>query len=222
MTIAAVQVRFSRTSQLPEDIVIGTFHFFVSASTTVSAQAATIAQKVIDFYKRPALPGSAITQLMSNIISRVANAHEVRVYDLSQPTPRQPVYSQLFTILAAASAETYPAEVSAVLSVKAPVAPGGNPKRHRGRLYIGPLIPGTNMGVVNGDLRISVGSRQQILDAALALMGTNADLVRWGVYSRVDQQIRGITSAYVDDAFDTQRRRGGAPTTRTSVAQSQV
>ncbi len=219
MAVAKVQVRFARTSLLPEDVVVNTFHFFVSGTTVSAANAATITQKVIDFYKRPALPGSAITQFISQVISRSQDAHEVRVYDMGNPIPRQPITSTFFSILSANSTTVLPSEVAIVLSLKAPVPIGGNPKRYRGRLYIGPLTTNVLGSSENGDVRIPSGTRQQLLDAAVGLMAGAAETIAWGIWSEVDQELRRITSAYVDDAFDTQRRRGSKSSERTTIAE---
>jgi hypothetical protein len=193
---------------------VNTFHFFVSGVTISAADAAAITTKVINFYKNTATPGNALTNTISSLISRGTNAHEVRVYNLSHPMPRQPVSSTFFTILGSTSTVSYPAEVAVVLSLRAPVPLGGIPARYRGRIYLGPLNINASGGDVDGDIRVAGSFQQQIAAAAVNMMAQPADLIAWSVFSVVDQAARRITRACVDNSFDTQRRRGGRPTTR--------
>ncbi len=214
MAIASVQARFARTTNLPEDIVVNTFHFFTSGASVSAADAAAVAQKVQNFYKRPDLPGSAPTNIMSDVIMRGNVIHEIRVYDLGDPKPRQPKHSQLFAINPSTTATMMPSEVAAVLSLKCPVPLGGVPARYRGRIYFGPLTTSVATGVVAGDVRITVAARNLLLDSAEKMLAAPADLIAWSVYSPTNQQVNRITQVCINDAFDTQRRRGAAPIER--------
>ncbi len=215
MTIVAVQARLGRTSLLPEDVVVNTFHFFASGANATEAQALEIADKVIAFYNTAPTGVTPTAGVISTFVSRLPNACEVRVYDLSVPTPRPLLFSKTFTLAPVVSGGTdFPAEVAIVLSLQALRAPGAPLSRHRGRVYIGPVGSNTVGGNSGGDLLIAPPTRQRLVDAGVRMMGGNADLIRWGVYSRVDNAIRGIVSASCDDRYDTQRRRGADPTSK--------
>jgi hypothetical protein len=100
---------------------------------------------------------------------------------------------------------------------------GGLPDRPRsrytGRLYLGPLASNVAFTDANGLARPSVESRTLITDA---LKATHDEYQATGhlgvcVWSRSDAVAREITAVEVDDAFDTQRRRGAAPSVITRV-----
>jgi hypothetical protein len=208
-------VRFARTSNLPEDVVVNTFHFFVSGAVVSPADAATITQRVIDFYKVAPLPGDIVAGYLSALLSRAANIHEVRVYDLGALVPRPVILSTLFSIPNAnADPGIFPAEVSIVLSVKTTTSAGVPVGRTRGRIYLGTINGVTAGAPVLGDITVSSPVRTLIVNAAVRLMSPPADPLAWGVYSPTDGLVRRVISASVDDRFDTQRRRGGAPTVR--------
>lgn len=92
--------------------------------------------------------------------------------------------------------------------------------RRRGRTYIGPLTT-TTISVSDDNTRPKVEVRETLTMAAAKFAADlNAASVNidWGVWSRVDRLVRPVTLAWVDDAFDTQRRRGLAASTRLEVA----
>jgi hypothetical protein len=93
--------------------------------------------------------------------------------------------------------------------------------RRRGRAYIGGLNSTNAMSQsVNGGKRPTLAARDVILDAAVTLKTSLAAVplasAEMAVYSRTDGQMRPVTEIYVDDAYDTIRSRGLAPTTRTT------
>lgn len=113
-----------------------------------------------------------------------------------------------------------PNEVAATLSYHAEYtsipehAPGARPRaRYRGRLFIGPL--GQNVVLTDSttaEPSLGSGPRTAFKNAGAALMATGF----WGVWSRKDAAVRVVTGGWIDDAFDTQRRRGNDPLLRTT------
>lgn len=92
--------------------------------------------------------------------------------------------------------------------------PGGiRPRaRHRGRLYIGPL---TTLGLISNTASgpsVSGAALDTFAGAATALMADAT--TQWCQWSRKDALFRPVTGGWIDDAPDTQRRRGEAPTLR--------
>lgn len=90
-------------------------------------------------------------------------------------------------------------------------------ERHRGRIFLGPL--NTSMCGIGpggaGRQRPSAAFQNDVKIAALAL---NADLATlgapWIVFSRRDWAGYGVVGGFIDDAFDTQRRRGAKAASR--------
>lgn len=85
--------------------------------------------------------------------------------------------------------------------------------RRRGRFFVGPL---GNAATNSGTGRPSAGclngleaAAQDFLDDSVA-----ASNWEWVVYSRVSGGVAPVVSGWIDDSFDTQRRRGLAPSAR--------
>lgn len=156
-----------------------------------------------------------------------------------------PVYSSAFTanLVAAATTASLPSEVAIVGSYKSlygtepesvPQAPAGplgdyRPRsRRRGRIFVGPLAGATVTITDTGTAKPSA-SLIRVLNNAMSNL--KADLAAgtrpgttWGVFSQIEAIDNGsidsatfpVVGGWVDDAFDTQRRRGRAPSTRTT------
>ena len=88
--------------------------------------------------------------------------------------------------------------------------------RKRGRIYLGPLRADTGTTVGNV-IRPSTAIRTNVAGAGATLIDLSG-VVRWGVLSQADEVIWQIDHGFIDDAFDTQRRRGEDPTARTEFS----
>jgi hypothetical protein len=215
---ALVQVRFARDNGLPEDVVINTFHFESAAGTLVTnLEAQAFAGRVSDFYLNTYAPSTVpVRTYISNVLANVG--HEIRVYDMGLPKPRAPIYTQALAMTTGGSA--LPSEVAICLSYRAPLISGVPPARRRGRIYIGPLGTGTNvLGVTDiSDVRPQPTMQNTLVDSALGALATPGTSGPWVVASQPDPlgpyTLSTITHLWVDNAFDTQRRRGAKPTSR--------
>lgn len=233
MSLLAVATLPSVTG-LPQDTVTNAFAIKSPASPTSSQQTA-VATAVSAFYNAvgPTV-GEAVGYRMSKSISRAANACLVKVYDLDGHLDGSPHGSPLstysFTLTAAGAAVGLPSEVACVLRLEAVgrssaptesadgsdagVTPDRPKQRRTGRVYIGPLTADA-ISVVSNVPRINTSFRDSLLDSgerladAIGAIGTGWTL---GVWSRSDATIRDVDYVAVDDAFDTQRRRGEKPT----------
>jgi hypothetical protein len=110
-----------------------------------------------------------------------------------------------------------PLEVSACLSYHGS-AEGVPAARQRGRVYIGPLqtqvltvSSGVPEPIMLGELIDTLVTKGQNLAGNGALAD---DGWHWAVYSRVNELAYNITGGWVDNEFDTQRRRQADPTQR--------
>lgn len=143
-----------------------------------------------------------------------AQAH-VKVYDINDPEPRVPVADIPFASSPdALSGTNLPEETACCLSFQAAQQSGSPQARRRGRVFLGPL--NTAAAGSNDDTPSRPNNTFLTLLAAegasLISEGTNG--LWWGVWSRVDNVIRRVENGWVDDAWDTQRRRGVEPTQR--------
>lgn len=197
-------------SGLPEDRAVNVFHF--SGTGTYEADSTAAAAKVLDFYVGASgLQSTAISSFLSPWIQRTA---ELRTYDLSQPKPRVPTI--------------YPIELSAVLSnnglpeeVALVTTFYGSPpvtRRRRGRLYIGPLNSSTvTITGATSTTPTTPGSGfiNDLLEATkrLATPSNPQFCIRSSLPA---ENFVPVAGGYVDNAFDTQRRRGPDPTARST------
>jgi hypothetical protein len=207
------QARFDRTTLLPEDVVVNGFHFDVTGSPVTAAAVAF--NSIKKFYDTT--PAGASSPIRTYFSRALTGRCEVRVYDWDQAHPRPPIYTNEFTMTIGTTGQDLPTEVAICASYKAAPAAGANPARRRGRIYLGPLNDGiyTTAASSAGDQRPSVGARNIIVSAMVALADDPSTLINWSVYSTKDNVLYPVKTVWCDNAFDTQRRRGAKTTTRT-------
>lgn len=197
--IYRAQVRCPGKSGLPEDVYVNTFAFRNEQGPDIPSPVGPIVNMLSAFY-------GFLLPFLSGVTTRWDQA-TVRVYDLGQEPPRYPVEEEL-GLAVGTGTNALPEEVALVLSLYSE----RNLPRRRGRIYIGPL--GTNVMTTSTSMVFpSDNVRNAMLDAA-ANMIQSTENATWGVVSARDQAFYPFTNAWVDDAFDTQRRRGRAPVGR--------
>jgi len=203
MTIRAL-VLLDNVSQLPEDRFVNTFYFAGDRDDITS----TLHTKLASFYNFGSGGADGLGKYLSNKVQRGTSLpNEIRYYDLSEPEPREPVSFEL-VIPAAAAATDLPNEVAVCCSFYGT----RNIPRQRGRVYLGPLNTAADEDGAS-DVRVTSDFRGAITFAAAALAGgTGPD---WVVHSGAANADYPVTAGWVDNAFDTQRRRGAATSART-------
>lgn len=169
------------------------------------------------FYEQSGAQGTQAAQgvplgnYLSPWLSRTA---ELRLYDMNQAKPRVPITS-VITLGGPSGVGAYPEEVACCLSFRTTTP---NTARRRGRIYFGPLIGGSSCiqgGDSNGPTRVAANFMNDLLKAAnrMASLAVN---MRWVVSSSFDDDdtFHPVVHAWVDNALDTQRRRGAPADTR--------
>lgn len=237
MGVYKVQAELPYQSGLPEDLAINVFYFVTEAADPDTTEMDSIVTRLTAFYNSTpagASAGFSISDFIGIQVSRTANQDRFAFYwsptidPVSTPWG-SPVRTTNWTIGTAAVATGLPGEVAAALSYHADLTDipetQANPTpppaiirpaaRRRGRLFLGPLTTGamTNEGV-NQDASIASSLRTNIGLAGKALADANTT-ASWVVYSPTDASVYLVVGGYVDDAFDTQRRRGTKAETRT-------
>lgn len=187
-----------------KDVATNTFHFSTVA-TPDSAERLAIAARLDAFY-------SAIDLYLSPVISQSLCTY--KFFDLADPPPRVPVET-IPTVGLTFGTNGLPEEVAICLSYLATPVSGEPIARRRGRIYLGPLST-TAIGQASSSAftRISSATRTALGNAA-AVLADQSEASQWCVYSPTDGIARQIKNGYVDDAADTQRRRGRVTTART-------
>lgn len=176
----------------------------------------------IDFDSNPTsdqLLMDAITVLYSTLSASIfsahiaQNGHMVKLVDIDGPAPQYPYLEETFDLTTAPAGATLPTEVAIVGSFQGARTAGQYQARRRGRVYFGGIRE-----IENNAGRPSVAAVTGIA-TALSAFGLDVNAIAdttWCVWSRVDDAFVPITDGWVDNAFDTQRRRGVATTSRTT------
>jgi hypothetical protein len=121
------------------------------------------------------------------------------VYNAQGAPPHYPLATKEINT-GVATASTINRDVAVCLSYYSQV----NRPRHRGRLYIPCVLTGSaaSGGVVSSTIMTKVAA---LVPVFTGLGGVDVD---WCVYSRVDDTPRSVSNWWIDNSWDTQRRRG--------------
>lgn len=194
-------------SGLPEDRVINVFHFSGVGAYASLVDAAL--ENVESFYNGTTAQTNPLGYYLSAWVQRSA---ELRAYDLDSAIPRTPTIVP-FT-LAGTPTDGLPEEVAVCLSYHGvpPITP-----RRRGRIYFGPL---RNAACDQANTTTPARPTANLVNdlcAAARTLTLNSTGGAWSVRSSLPtQNFVTINDGYVDNAFDTQIRRGPETTARTN------
>lgn len=208
MPIYRTQVILQGFTELPQDRYTNTFHFFYDASRSHLAAHAIAAVACEALYDA----------IGANIAAYVNRTAQVSSYNLSEPPVRVPITSTFTFPSNNDPSPTLPPEVSVVMGYRAALPHTG---RRRNRVFLGPwgdnvVTAGsaTAFPTVSSTLRTNiVAGAQAMFDAAIPTVPIEGE--GWVIWSATDNGFSAISQVYVDDEFDTQRRRGFKTTTRT-------
>lgn len=215
MKVVRAVCTIAATTNLPEDNFTNTFHFKSSTATTLTGVSTAIAGRLNTFY-------DSIQNLYpSALTSGVVTAE---FFDLADAPPRVPVATETFSFTPNTTATLMPAENAVCLSYKGFYSSGTPNAWRRGRIFVGPLTSVTGT-VASSRFVVSTSTQTILANAATALAGNFAigtDDWFWAVYSptaeatigSLDFATAAILDGWIDNAFDTQRRRGTKSTFR--------
>jgi hypothetical protein len=137
--------------------------------------------------------------------------HVVKIYEITAGPPNYPVYELNFDLTPLPGAVDMPMEVALCVSYYASAATTIPRARRRGRIYISGWSETSN-----GAGRPVAGATADLLDAFTdyAVACDALTNLYAGVWSRTNGAVYEIDTAWVDNEWDTQRRRGGQSTSR--------
>lgn len=189
MGVHKYQVSAMLDSALPRDRIINTLYFDHQGPTAdLDLMCRDLAQVFVDGWY--------------NTTAEI----RVRAYDVGS-APNYPVGEGVKNP-GASGTSAGPREVCLCLSYYAE----RNLPRKRGRIYL------PNFGTLPFTaVRPTTAQRQKALDLAQDFRDLGGIDVDWVQYSPTAGEASNVTNAYVDDEWDTQRRRGLRPTTRTTL-----
>jgi hypothetical protein len=208
MPIIRAQVRLPYFTGLPEDIVTNTWHF-------ETGELGPSAGELDECVARLEAAYDLVDQLMAATLSRVADACEIRIYNLADPEPREPVRTSTFTLDTPESITNLPLECAIVLSYHAEFVSGVPNARRRGRAYIGPFaLPALTVGNASVFPFTQTIAQTAVRDMATALDTEIGWPLQWVQYSPTTGLANPVVAGWVDNEFDTQRRRQARATGR--------
>jgi hypothetical protein len=236
------RVELASISGIPEDTVLNQFVVANHVPADGAAAHGDLCDAITDFYNLATPSGIQIGSMIGGSRSRAFGGLTVKLYDITTHLGGgsfgSPFYVFQDNLVGADGSANLPEEVAAVLTLRgqgwdtaAVEAPdGGDPgvakdrprQRHTGRIYLGPLkasclvtdattgITRLNAGGAGAFVQTVLNRTQQLQDDLQAIDPTYT----LAVWSKVDGIARTVVQAEMDNAFDTQRRRGPAATAR--------
>lgn len=211
------QVILPYTSGFARDASINVWHTS-SVDKTRLEQAQDASLALLEFYVSATGVGAEtiVGAYYSQIVSRVAEACLIRTFDLDDPTPREPILEFPWQMVGHSEANSLPYEVALCSSFTAEGGEGAPLRRRRGRVYLGPFnLDALQGGAVPAPATTLIDTVVAATERLITTFGDTPTSSFVGVYSRVDDLVRPITSGWVDNEFDTQRRRQRDATART-------
>lgn len=206
MPIIRAQVSLESTSGIPADVATNTYHFDAASGGT-----GPVATNMLDLLEDLYVGVEGTPGLISTMSTLAASGDgQIRLYNLDDPEPRAP-YASRDISGTPSSTDTLPTEVALCVSFRGPSASGEPAARRRGRIY----VPWPRIGANDGG-RPSEDYIDDV-EAAFVLFATAADAsisVDWVIWSPTADEAYGIVGGFIDNAWDTQRRRGRSATGR--------
>lgn len=239
MTIFRLQHVFAHESGLARDAVTNKFDF---AAPEVAPNFGNMHDLVQDFYND--VVASQAFALRARMSTRLSGAWEQKIYRMSNatetaesPTPRLPesIQTGQWVMGGATAAPNLPQEVAVKVSWHAAYVAGVPKARQRGGCFLGPW--GGGVEVIGGSTSVDTRPAAALLsDARLALKGlieaaaasVDVQFVVWSVGARDNSdmtipyedrpilapRVADVVNGWVDNEFDTIRRRGLRATER--------
>lgn len=202
MALYRALITLDAVTNNPDDVSTNTLYFDVDSVPDLLG----VSEAIEDLYQSMQLWWSDRLQV---------NGHTIQFYQLSDPEPRRPV-AQYSLSLGDVRDDTLPTECAMCLSYQAAPVSGLPQARRRGRIYVGPLAK----PVCDANGFITPVAAQDLQNGASALLDASDSALTWtwSTYSPTDNQGHEVKSGWVDNAFDTQRRRGREATQRYTFA----
>lgn len=210
MTASLVEVILPSITGVPADAVVNTFAF--------DSYSVGIATAVEAFYNganvhHPLAYNLALT------LDRSAGKAKLNVYDITghlDGSPHGvPIEMDTFTLGASSGDAALPADVCVGLSFHADITyTGRKAARQRGRVFLGPMADNAsvvNQNATTKEAEVGTAFTDDLLSAAATLLAAEPT---WSVWSRADAALHAVIGGWVQNRFDSQRRRRTAATSR--------
>lgn len=210
------QVTIPYYTSLPTDVVTNTWHFdWAGVGPPGTTDWTALRTQIMDLYANLyKSPGTSMAKFMRPATS------VLKIYNLDDPKPRVPRFESAMNlaVFSDATNSNLPSEVAVALSYRGEYISGTNKANRRGRIFLGGIGSSwLEVGTLSTFPLIRSASIVQV-NAALTTFDAAAEAVFWNwvVYSPTLDSSTRVVAGWTDNAFDTQRRRGQAPSARTT------
>lgn len=173
-------VNYRKLTDLPVDSITNTLYFQWDSFTLVDIQNAV----------------NDLWTIYSNLAWVKGTRLEIKAYDMADDTPR-PIKAEKVANVTGTNIWGN-REPAVCLSYYA----DRNLPRQRGRIYCGPFQSGVQ------DERPGAGTTTAVKNLGIALAGLGGENVSWRVHSVLNNDFLHIRHIWVDNAWDTVRKRG--------------
>lgn len=203
--ILKTQVILPYTTLLPRDLTTNTL-WWETGGVDSETEADEVVARIRAAY-------AVIGPRLASLVSRATDIARIEGWDWGQPSPRVPIWSVNLPLPNRASNHVdLPSEVAVVCSFRTAYVPGVNRARSWGRVFLGPVCIPTGNAATNVDTALQTLVRQ-FGETLMTPIDVGAD-VMWVQRSETSGQIGPVLTGWVDNAWDTQRRRGLSATSR--------
>lgn len=213
MTTVKASIHLAATTGLPRDDVVNTL-YFTKTGTPSSGDYDALGLAISHFYNTTA-DGSALS--IAGYLGRDrdygTNHCKTQFYVVpSSPGPTgSPVHTYSWSLIDPGVHVTLPDQVAVVNSYHSDLTGVTNPKRRRGRIFLGPLniLALEESGSALGAQTVSAGFMADIIRSTTLILSAQTVSAGWTwvQWSPTDWTARTVDGGFVDDRFDTQRRR---------------
>jgi len=187
MAVFRAQIATAQDSLLPADRIMITPHFVSTSGQDYEA----LVEEIANAWDAYCVTGNEIT---------------VKLYAAEDVVPPNFPLAEHTIQTGIASPSTINRDSAMCLSFYA----GVNRPRYRGRVY----VPCSLTGIAPSGARPSGTNQTKVGALAQVLADIGPPDFQWCVFSRRDMVGRAVTNWWVDNNWDTQRRRGTRPTSR--------
>lgn len=231
-------VELGRTSGIAADAINNDFYFYNPTSSVIpSTLADDLRTVLVNTYNNVHSPSTVdIASLLSTVLSRTTNKCSIKFYEHALPDTwpwlwGSPFATRSWTLDPAGAGNNLPSETALVLTYHADLTdvpetetnPSPPPafirpaSRRRGRLYFGPFTTGAlSQASPNFEPFPNTNLVGALCDGAKYLADNAPAGWEWHVFSGADSDLYLVDGGFVDNAFDSQRRRGNAASSRTN------
>jgi hypothetical protein len=214
VAVITAMVILPRDTAIPADAVTNTWHFNTNDTETDFTVATNIKTRLQGFYDT-AHGTNAVSSYLSKALDP-ANGR-LKLYKQSDAPPRVPFSDVSFALVGVGTGDPMVSEAAICMSFHAAYTSGVNRARRRGRIFLGPLAVNT-IAFLNNEPVVDATCRTDITASAEWLIAQDTAALKWAVFSQADNTGHApIVGGWVDNAYDTQRRRGRAATARTNI-----